>query len=140
MEPNCWELLLFMYISMTCLHIYKQLLGRCLTCSWNVLDSLELLNFDPTTDWIFSMTNSWFKKLTCISLNDFIWTTCNFSRIEPSKIIQFFFLQSWFYFLAFQKIQILALLLSIYLLLLLNIKVGKPQVQSLSKGKQLLYP
>lgn len=29
------------------------------------------------------MTNSWFKRLTCISINDSIWTTSNFSRIEP---------------------------------------------------------
>lgn len=36
------------------------------TCSWNVRASLELLNVDSTTDCIFSMMTSWFKRLTCM--------------------------------------------------------------------------
>lgn len=55
------------------------------TCSWNVCASLESLNFDSTTDCIFAIITSWFKRLTCI------WQVCCF-QLEPHNMVS---LRGW---------------------------------------------
>lgn len=60
------------------------------TCSWNVRNSLEFLNFDSIADCIVSIITSWFKRLTC---------KCNRNPwgIKTSKQWEYMFSEIWIF-------------------------------------------